>query len=86
MAYRTPVQRAALGKRLRDARQDARLTRTELAQQLGVSQSTVQMWEAGQRAPRHPFKVADTLGVDPYWLTGQKKPRIKRATNGTEPQ
>ena len=87
MPYRTTAKRAVLAKRLKDSREQARLSSAQLAEMLGVSRATVQMWEAGHRVPRDPFKVADALGVDPYWLAGRKAPVIKKAaTNGTGPK
>ena len=40
-------------------------TQTDLAQELGVSMSTVQSWERGaQPRPRHLRRLAEVLGVD----------------------
>lgn len=39
----------ALGKRITSLRKERTITQTELAEQLGVSQQTVQAWEAGRR-------------------------------------
>ena len=86
MRHQTVAKRAAFARRLKAARQESRLTEAELAEKVGVSQAAISRWELGERVPRDPFKVADALGVDPYWLIGKKRPTIKWATNGTGPK
>jgi type I restriction enzyme M protein len=43
---------------LRASREDANLTRPELADRLGVSWRTVQSWEIGVRRPKAPQRRA----------------------------
>lgn len=51
------------GKRLRTARSKAALTQSQLAERLGVAQSTVSSWETGTFAPDDAtkFRIADLL-------------------------
>lgn len=62
-----------VAERLRDARQKARMTQTELAQLSGVSQTTVASVETGRAdSSKHLYKFAEVLGADPRWLiTGE---------------
>ena len=59
-----------LGSVIRSARIDAGLTQTELADKVGVKQSTVSMWESvKQRLRIHQvIPVAKVLGIDPTAL------------------
>ena len=42
----------------RQLRTHARITQAELATEVGVSRSTIAMWESGQRNPRGPKAAA----------------------------
>lgn len=54
--------RENLPTRLRDAREAANLTQSELAERLGVSMRSVQGWESGVRPqPRHRRLIAAFL-------------------------
>ena len=57
--------------RLRQARIAAGLTQLELATRLGVTSTTVHMWEHGDRVPRasRVAAIAAVLGIDPEELT-----------------
>lgn len=46
------VRAAASSGRARQARKTAGITQAELAAALGVSQTTVALWETGRRRPR----------------------------------
>ena len=54
-------------------RKERKLTQAELAKILGVSASTVSMWENGERAPVHAMvkKIADFFNVDMDYLYGR---------------
>jgi transcriptional regulator with XRE-family HTH domain len=56
--------------RLRRARRAAGLTQLELGARLGVSKTTVHLWEQGGRVPRasRVAAIAAALGVDPEEL------------------
>lgn len=48
-----------IGKRLRELRGER--TITEVAEALNISQSTISMWETGERIPRDEMKVKLSL-------------------------
>jgi transcriptional regulator with XRE-family HTH domain len=56
--------KAALGARLRKAREDVPLTQAELASLLEVGQTTVSAWESGRAVPRDNLRpgIARHLG------------------------
>jgi transcriptional regulator with XRE-family HTH domain len=47
--------REVLGSQLRERRTALRLSQTELANHLGVSQTTITRWERGAREIEHPI-------------------------------
>lgn len=53
------------GARLRELREAAGLTQAELADQAGLSQGAIGMWETGKRAPSFPLviNIAEALRV-----------------------
>lgn len=57
-------------ERLKFARERAKLTQDQLAERLGVTQSTVQQWESGDTTPRPSRNnaIAKALGADVIWL------------------
>lgn len=64
-----------IGNRVRDEREKVGRTRNELADTLGVSLSTLQLWENNEREPQASMiiNIANELGVSPnYLLTGAK--------------
>lgn len=69
------------GKVLRSLRIESDLTQRELGNILGVSESTVGMYERGQREPAFEIleTIADYFNVDMDFLTGRSN--IKRATS-----
>jgi len=79
MARKPPKapQSKPLGKRLEKARSKAGYSREQLAQALGVNQTTVWRWEEGLQVPRPVklFEIARVLGqpVD-VLLFGAPKP------------
>ncbi len=59
-----------IGRRLAEAREAAGLSRRELADHLGVKESTIAKWESGERSPRgqRVSKLAGILGVSLSWI------------------
>ncbi len=57
----------------KELRQSRDLTQTELAKKLGISRSTVGMYESGDRVPRHDDleAIADYFNVDIDFLLGR---------------
>jgi transcriptional regulator with XRE-family HTH domain len=73
-----------IGERIRHAREEARLTASQLAREAGVTPTAVWNWERNQIAPRYPTlrKVAECLGVsEEYLRTGQKHPANREASD-----
>lgn len=60
----------AFGVRIREAREAADLTQTELARRLGMTRSSVANFEAGRQKPtvETAISVAVALQADPAWL------------------
>ncbi len=54
-----------IGDRIKDARERAGLTQTQLAEKVGVRYQSVQQWEAGATSPARAkmVKIAAALGV-----------------------
>jgi transcriptional regulator with XRE-family HTH domain len=58
-----------LAKRLRYAREQAGLSQSSLARQVGIKPQAIQFIEAGNvRRPRNLVEIAAVLGVAPEWL------------------
>jgi transcriptional regulator with XRE-family HTH domain len=66
----------SIGKRIRTARQAAKLTQERLGEMLGVSSQAVQQWESGRSSDKKPVRpdfdrmpeIAKALGIDLSWL------------------
>lgn len=86
-AERTRAQRE-VGSRLRRLRQEAGLTTTELAEQLGVSQAQVSRLETGKQGLRSDLitRVADALRVKPIYLFADKEPRASQVAAVRSPE
>lgn len=69
------------GQVLRMLRTENNLTQSQLAKVLGVSESTVGMYERGQREPAFEMleAIADYFNVDMDFLTGRSE--IRRETS-----
>lgn len=57
------------------ARKRLGYTQTEIAEKIGVTQSTVSLWESGQTHPRtkHIPRAAEVYGVDASELVAPRK-------------
>lgn len=68
-----------IADRLREAREDLKLTQPELAKRARVSPGTIGNVEAGiRKEPRELLAIAAALNVDPQWLKtgrGHKRPQ-----------
>ena len=56
---------------IRELRMRKFLTQAELAEKVGVSESTIAGWEAGRKSPRlrNIRKLAEALGVEPIEIS-----------------
>ena len=66
-----PVTPAKVGQRIRSARKDAKLTQMQVANIIGVRDSTIQRYETGSiNRIKLPViaAIANALGVNPGWL------------------
>ena len=72
------------GKRLRELRKNKRLSQDALAEIIGVSKSSISMWERGLRTPElETFEaLADFFNVNMDYLKG--KSEIKRVDLSTD--
>jgi DNA-binding XRE family transcriptional regulator len=59
------VSMAAVGARIREAREKARMTQSAIGNILGVSQTCISVWEAGRRDPgvTDLIRIAGAIGV-----------------------
>jgi transcriptional regulator with XRE-family HTH domain len=69
-AVAAPDHPGEIGRRLADARVAAGLSPRDLADHLGVKESTITKWESGERSPRgqRVSKLAGILGVSLSWI------------------
>jgi transcriptional regulator with XRE-family HTH domain len=75
---------ATLGQRVRWARERRGLSQHELAERIGVRQSTIGNIESGtRRRPREQRKLADALGVNELWLETGRGQRDRDAGDTT---
>jgi transcriptional regulator with XRE-family HTH domain len=59
----------AVGRRIAEARRDAGLTQKELAQLVGVDETSVQAWEQGRTSPYRRIRTLEyVLGRPGSWL------------------
>ncbi len=73
---KTDVDSKEVGKRLQNFREVRGLTRTVLAQKLGISEKELEDVEAGKRqlTPENLETLRETFAVDPAWLFGGLAP------------
>lgn len=79
-----------IGELIKERREQAGLTQSQLAEQLGVEQPTVQRWESGARKPNMAMvaKIAGVLAIDVddalRSLAGYENPHRRRRELWTE--
>jgi len=78
----------AIGRRIRDARQQADITQTSLAKRLGKTRSSVANFEAGrQRITVHGLmQVAEELNVPVQSLLAEPAHALEQAAGGSLPK
>lgn len=72
-----------LSLRLKELRDERKISQAHLARQVGVVQSTVGMWESGKSVPEYNtlIKIADYFGVGVDYITGKSNVRSKEGHN-----
>lgn len=72
---------AILGQRIKDLREENGLTQEDLAKKLGISKSTIGMYETNKRKPDTTTKeaLADLFNVDMDYLYGRSNIKNKTA-------
>jgi len=72
----------SIASRIRETRQAAGLSKTELAEHCQVSSRTIQRWETGRTRPRgcaEAMRLAEALGVEFGWLVSGEGPKTLEA-------
>lgn len=61
-----------LAEHIKELREEKSLTQSQLAKELGVTQSTIAKWESAERIPSLEFliKIAKTYHCSIDWLVG----------------
>ena len=67
-------------ERLKELRKEKKLTQTELASKLDISQKSYSNWESGKAEPTldNIIKLADLLEVSLDWLFGREQMKVKK--------
>lgn len=76
-----------MGKRITKAREEAGLSKSEVARRIGISPASFGMWEADKTKPRNfelQKALAETLGVTVPWLMsgfGEQSAKVVEETS-----
>ncbi|WCG83775.1 XRE family transcriptional regulator [Pectobacterium sp. A5351] len=76
----------AIGTRIKERRGELKLSRTALAEDVGVALSTMQAWENGEREPAasNILRLAESLSTSAHWLiTGENTLRMASKSHTT---
>ena len=75
-----------IGQRLRTARLLIGLSQAQVAEKIGVSQTSIQHLESGRNQnSRHLVMLAEAVGVRPEWLMSGRHPMLKDAPDTPRP-
>lgn len=77
---------AAVGRRIRDARERRGWTQADLAAMLHRTPTSISYWESGQRSPglEDIVELADALGIKASTLLPSRPPRVLARAQGAE--
>lgn len=77
---------AAVGRRIRDARERRGWTQADLAAMLNRTATSISYWESGQRSPglEDIVELADVLGIKASTLLPSRPPRVLARAQGAE--
>lgn len=67
-----PIHRTDFGERLMEARKAAKLTQSQLAKKVGMSQSALAEAEKTGQGSQYLAQLAQAMGVNPVWLATGK--------------
>ncbi len=76
----------ALGERIKQRRKELKLTLQDVADNVGVTKSTIQRYETGKiGTPKLPViqAIARALTVNPAWLVGKSEKMLPSASSAT---
>lgn len=76
----------ALGERIKQRRKELKLTLQDVADNVGVTKSTIQRYETGKiGTPKLPViqAIARALNVNPAWLVGKSEKMLPAASSAT---
>lgn len=67
-----------LGERLKEARETAGLTQSQIARLFGISRNAVSLWESGENAPTGDKigEIAKATGFNGEWLWSERGPKM----------
>ena len=80
----TEIMVTEYGKRLRQSRREAKLTQTELASKVGVSQGTISELEKIGHGSAYSYQIAVACAVNPQWLATGEGDRKAKAVDKKE--
>lgn len=75
-----------LGERIKQRRKELKLTLQDIADNVGVTKSTIQRYEAGKiESPKLPViqAIARALNANPAWLVGKSKKMLPAESSAT---
>ncbi|WP_027826369.1 helix-turn-helix domain-containing protein [Ligilactobacillus saerimneri] len=75
-----------IGQRIRDLRKQKKMSQSELAKIIGVTQTTITAWETGKAEPASSAvaNLADYFGVTTDYLLGRPEEKKEKDSNSVD--
>lgn len=75
-----------IGQRIRDLRKQKKMSQSELAKIIGVTQTTITAWETGKAEPSSSAvaNLADYFGVTTDYLLGRPEKKKEKDSNSVD--
>ncbi|WP_283590337.1 helix-turn-helix domain-containing protein [Ligilactobacillus saerimneri] len=75
-----------IGQRIRDLRKQKKMSQSELAKIIGVTQTTITAWETGKAEPSSSAvaNLADYFGVTTDYLLGRPEEKKEKDSNSVD--
>ena len=75
-----------IGQRIRDLRKQKKMSQSELAKIIGVTQTTITAWETGKAEPSSSTvaNLADYFGVTTDYLLGRPEEKKEKDSNSVD--